>query len=491
MERSKQRMVLLVATTAGFLGTFMTSSVALALPDIEDQWNVSAVTLSWIALSYILPAAAFLMPVGRLADVYGRKRTFAIGMVWFTVVTLLAAVAPNAPVLIFLRLLQGLGMAVMLACTVAMVTLAYPPESRGRALGLQVGGVYLGLTLGPVLGGVIIQNLGWRYIFVLVAAAAAVDIVLTLWKLRGIEWREPKNAPFDVIGSAIWASGLTVLLLGFSFLPRTPGWVLIVLGAAGIAGFLRWETRVADPVLNVDLIRRNRVFAYSNLATFINYAATYAITFLMSLYLQYDKGLDPQWAGLVIVIMAVMQTLLSPVAGRLSDRVEARYVASAGMAVCVVGLAAFVFLSPTTTYWYIITALAVLGIGFAFFATPIIYAIMGSVHRRYTGVASATIGTMRLTGQNISMGLATLVLAVVVGPHPITKADYANVLTSVRITFAIFTVLCIIGVACSLVGPRPGEAVEGAGPDGLPIDPQARPSPSAAPGAGPPPQPGS
>jgi len=460
MERSTQRMVLLVATTAGFLSTFMASAINIALPRIEEEWNVSAVTLSWISLAYILAAAALLMPVGRMADYYGRKRFFVIGMAAFTVLTLAAAVAPSAPVLIALRILQGVATALLFACTTAMVTLAYPPEGRGKALGMQVGGVYLGLTLGPVLGGVIVHNLSWRYIFVFVGAVGAINTLVAMWRLRGVEWREPKQASFDLLGSVLWAMALTVLLIGFSLLPGTFGWVLIVAGVAGIAGFLRWETRVADPVLNVDLIRRNRVFAYSNAATFINYAATYAMTFLMSLYLQYNKGLDPQAAAFVLITGTIVQTVFSPVAGRLADRVQARFVATAGMAVCVLGLGAFVFLSEETSYWYIITTLCVLGLGFAFFATPILHAIMGSVHRRDTGVASATIGTMRLTGQTISMGLATLVLAVVVGSHPITPADYPSVLTSIRITFAIFTVLCMVGVAASLVGPREGEVEE-------------------------------
>lgn len=460
MERSTQRMVLLVATTAGFLSTFMASAINIALPRIEQEWNVSAVTLSWISLAYILAAAALLMPAGRLGDFYGRKRFFVLGMAAFTVLTVAAAFAPSAPVLILLRVLQGIATAVLFSCTVAMVTLAYPPERRGRALGLQVGGVYLGLTLGPVLGGVIVQSLGWRFVFVFVGAVGVVNCVLAAWGLRGVEWREPKRESFDVAGSVVWAVALSMLLIGFSLLPGALGWALIAAGAAGIAGFLWWETRAADPVLNVDLIRRNRVFAYSNAATFINYAATYAMTFLMSLYLQYNRGLTPRAAGAVLVTGTIVQTVFSPVAGRLADRVQARYVASAGMAVCVLGLGAFVFLGEDTAYWYIISTLCVLGLGFAFFATPIIYAIMGSVHRRYTGVASATIGTMRLTGQSISVGLAALVLAVVVGPHPVGPADYPNVLTSVRITFAIFTVLCVGGVAASLVGPREGEGNE-------------------------------
>ena len=230
---------------------------------------------------------------------------------------------------------------------------------------------------------------------------------------------------------------------------------------AGLSTFLWWETRAADPVLNVDLLRRNRVFAFSNAAAFINYAATFAMTFLMSLYLQYTRGLDPQTAGFVLVAGTFVQAAFSPVAGRLADRVQARLVASAGMALCVVGLLAFVFLGNETPYWYIITMLCVLGLGFAFFSSPITHTIMGSVEKRYLGVASATLGTMRLSGQSISMGLATLVLAIVVGRHVIGPGDYPHLLTSVRISFAIFTVLCALGVAASLVGPR---AEEGAMP---------------------------
>lgn len=458
MERSKQMTVLLVAGLAGFLGTFMTSSVNLALPVIGEEWDVSVVTLSWISLSYVLPGAAFLMPAGRLADLYGRKRLFIMGMLGFAIITLAAAVAPNAPVLIVLRLLQGLATGALFACTTAMVTLAFPQERRGRALGLQVGGLYVGLTAGPVLGGAVIHNLGWRYIFLIVGVIGAANCLLAVTKLRGVEWREPVEGPFDVIGSLAWAGALTVLLLGFSLLPDTLGWVLLVLGVGGVAGFVRWETRIAHPVVNIDLFRRNRVFAFSNGASFVNYAATHAMTFLMSLYLQYNKGLGPQVAGLVLVAGTVVQAAFSPVSGRLADRIQARYIASAGMGACVVGLLALVFLSPTTPYWYIIGTLCLLGLGFAFFATPIIHAIMGSTERHHTGVASATIATMRVTGQSISMGLATLVLAVVVGRHPIGPADYGHVLTSVRITFAIFTVLCLVGVGASLVGPRKGDA---------------------------------
>jgi MFS family permease len=335
-----------------------------------------------------------------------------------------------------------------------LVILAYPPESRGRALGINVAGVYLGLTLGPVLGGIIIHNLGWRGLFLVMGALGLANVGLPVWKLRHIDWREPKTARFDVLGAVIYAASLSAVLLGFSLVPDVLGPILIAAGIVGLAGFLWWETRAADPLLHVDLLRRNRVFAFSNAAAFINYAATFAMVFLMSLYLQYNRGLNPQTAGFVLVTGTFLQAALSPVAGRLADRVNARYVASAGMMVCALGLFALSFLGTTTPYWYIITMLCVLGVGFAFFSSPITHTVMSSVDRQSVGVASATLATMRMAGISMSLGIATLVLALEVGREAIQPTDYPQLLSSVHLSFLIFTGLCLCGVAASLVGPR-------------------------------------
>ena len=459
MERSKQAITLAVTTVSGFLSTFMASSVNIALPQIEARFNLSAVLLGWVALSYVLGMGTLLMPMGRLADVRGRKAVYLTGSVGFTVFSLACALAPSASALLALRLLQGACAAMLFSTTTVLVILCYPPEARGRALGIQIGGVYLGMTLGPVLGGVISHNFGWRALFVFVGVIALINVVIPFWKLRGVEWREPRTARFDYAGSGVWMVALTALLLGFSFLPEAAGIVLIAVGVIGLAGFFWWENRAADPILNVNLLRHNRVFAFSNLAAFINYSATYAMTFLMSLYLQFNRGLNAQTAGFILVTGTFLQTVFSLVAGRLSDRFRDRTLASFGMAVCVAGLFAFAFLGQTTAWWYVILFVCLLGIGFAFFASPITHAIMGSVEQRHVGVAGATLATMRVSGQSISQGIATLVLALVVGRHVIETTDYPHLLTSVRITFAIFAALCVIGVMASLVGPkRRGEA---------------------------------
>lgn len=460
MDRSAQRMLLASVATCGFLTAFGFSGVNVALERIASDLSLSAVAISWVNLATILTTGALLMPVARLADFWGRKLVYNIGLATYAIVCLGSALAPNAEILILTRALQGVAAAFLFSTTVAMVTLSYPPETRGRALGLQVAGVYLGITCGPVLGGIITENLGWRGLFVLVGAFTLLNLIVPLRKLRGVEWREPKTAPFDIWGSVVWMCALSALIIGFSYLPSVAGYALIGAGVVGLAAFVRLENRAADPILKVDLLRRNRVFASANAALFINYAATTAMTFLVSLYLLYNRGLGAQTAGFVLVTGPFVQASVSPIAGRLADRVEARFVASTGQALCAAGLFIFAFLGETTPYWSVITVLCVLGLGFGLFASPIIHTVMGSVDRRYVSVAAATSSTMRVSGQSFSLGIAALVLAVVVGRHEIGPSDHVHLLTSIRITFLIFASLCVVGVIAALVGPGRRRPVE-------------------------------
>jgi len=467
MDRRTQSLILIATTAGGFLVSFMASSINIALKQIESEFSASAVLLGWIPTAYVLATGAVIMTMGRVADLRGRNRIFMAGLAGFTIVSFASAFAPSTTVLIVLRVLQGLSAAMLFSTNIAMITLSHPPEVRGRALGTLVAGVYLGMTIGPVLGGIITRNAGWRILFVVVGAISLADFLLVFLRLRKFDWREQRKARFDTAGSVVWAIALSAFLLGLSYLPGATGIALVIAGLAGLALFLWWEARAGDPILSVDLFRRNRVFAFSNLAALINYSATAAVTFLMSLYLQYNRGLDAQEAGLLLMPGLFVQATLSVIAGRLSDRWSARLLASLGMGLTAAGLLAFAFLTETVPYWYVIVVLCFLGLGLAFFATPITHIVMGSVSKPSVGTASATLATMRLVGQNLSMGLATLVLAVVVGRHEIGPADYPGFLTSARITFAIFAALSALGVAASLVrtrGPAPTASPAGSSP---------------------------
>lgn len=445
--------VLLVATLASFLAPFISASVNIALPSIGSEFNMGAVALGWVATSFLLTSAMFVIPFGRIGDIYGRKRVFTYGIVIYTISSLLAALAPSGFLLIVFRAIQGLGGAMLFGTGVAILTSAYPPGERGRALGINVAAVYTGLSLGPFVGGLLTEHFGWRSIFLAHVPLGIIVIVLIFWKLKG-EWAEARGERFDFVGSAIFSLGLVSIMYGFSVLPRLWGVWLLIVGVLAMLAFVRWEMRVKSPVLNIGLFRNNTVFTLSNIAALINYMATFAVGFLLSLYLQYIKGLSPEGAGLVLVAQPVVQTIFSPIAGRLSDRIEPRVVASVGMALTGTGLVLFIFLNQGTASGFIIGDLALLGFGFALFSSPNTNAVMSSVEKRSYGVASATLATMRQIGMVLSLGIAMLLFALYIGGVQITPEYHPAFLNSVRVAFIIFAVLCFVGVFASLARGR-------------------------------------
>ena len=434
-----------------WMAAFLTTSINIALRDIKVEFHLGAVALGWVPLCYILAMGIVLVPLGKVADTVGRRLIFMIGL-WIIFITGVALVLVHSyTLLVVFRFLQGVGSGTVFASATAIVALAYPPERRGFAMGIMAMTAYAGQSMGPILGGVIVDNIGWRSIFLVGACYTLVTIVLDLWLLKRAEWKDEQKHSFDWPGSIAYAAFLPAFLLGLSWLPLVRGLVLSVIGVVGLAGFFWWETRVPGPVLDVRLFRHNRLFALSNLTALISYASVWAMTYLMALYLELIKGLNAETAGLVLVAGVVLQTVLSPFGGRLSDRIQPRWVVSIGMGFCVLGLAVLSFLDTSTPYSVIIVALCMMGIGYAFFSGPNQAAIMGSVERKDVGLAGASVGTMRVVGQALSVALATLIMAVVVGRHEIQAPDYPHFLTALHITFAIMAGLCAVSVLVSLV----------------------------------------
>ncbi len=448
-DSATQRSALLVATLASFLTPFMGSSLNVALPTLGAEFGMDAITLSWVPTSYLLAAAMCLVPFGRLADIYGRKRLFLYGVSVYTVTSLVCALAGSTIVLIGSRILQGIGGAMMLGIGVAILTSVFPATQRGRVLGFNSAAVYLGLSLGPFIGGYLTQQLGWRSIFLVNLPLGTLMVFAVLWRLKGA-WAEARGAKLDIAGSLVYSTALITVMYGFSLLPGASGAGLIAAGVVAMGLFVRLEAKAESPMLDTRLFRVNRVFAFSNLAALINYSATFAVGFLLSLYLQYIKGLTPQQAGVVLVAQPAVMALGSPYAGRLSDRVEPRILASWGMALIVAGLLVFAFLSAATPLGVIIGGLLILGLGFALFSSPNTNAVMSSVDRSLYGVAGATLATMRMTGQMLSIGIAMLIFALLMGRVQITPDSSSRFLTSVNVAFGVFAALCVCGVFASL-----------------------------------------
>ena len=446
---SVRRTALAVSMVSSFLTPFMASGINVAMPAIGREFGLSAVALGWVLTAYTLAAAMFLVPFGRLADIVGRKRIFTLGIAVNIAGTIVGGLAPSAFFLFLARAVQGLSGGMIFGTGVAILTSVYPPGGRGHALGLNTAAVYTGLSLGPVLGGLLVHAWGWRSVFWAAVPVAAAALVLTLTRLEG-EWAEARGERFDLTGAALFGAGLVSLMYGFSRLPSLPGAALTAAGLLALAGFVLFELRSAAPLLDLRLFRRNRIFAFSNLAALFNYSATSAVAFLMSLYLQYIKGLPPQAAGLVLVAQPVVMALASPFAGRLSDRTEPRLIASLGMALSAAGLLLFSFLGPATGFAFIVGSLVCLGLGFGLFSSPNTNAVMGSVGQRQLGVASAALGTTRLTGQMMSAGTTMMIFALFMGRVPIAPPVYPLFLRSVRFAFAFFAALCVAGVFASL-----------------------------------------
>jgi EmrB/QacA subfamily drug resistance transporter len=444
-----RRLVLLVVTIASFIFPFMASTVNIALPSLGKELSLDSVTLGWIATAYLLSSAALLVPFGRIADIYGRKRIFTWGIGIFTFSSLLCGLADSAAMLIAWRVLQGIGGAMLAGTSVALLTTVFPAKERGKVLGIIVAASYVGLSLGPALGGVLTEHLGWRSIFFLGALLGLLVIGVVLWKLKG-EWTGAKGERFDFVGSVIYVLGLVALVYGFTLLPAMSGAGLIVGGILGLSAFMWWEMTIRSPILDMGLFRNNRAFTFSNLAALINYGATYAVTFLISLYLQYLKGFNAESAGLILVAMPATQAIFSPLTGRLSDRIEPRLIATAGMILNTVGLVLLIFLNEESSLKLLIGNLILIGFGYALFVSPNTNAVMSSAPKTAYGVASATLATMRQVGMVLSMGVAMLMFALYIGRVEITPEYYPLFQQSMKASFTIFAILCFAGIFASL-----------------------------------------
>ena len=449
MNAVERRSVLIVATLSAFITPFSSSALNVALPQMGGDLAADGVTLGWIVTAYMLVAAMFLVPLGRIADIKGRKRVFEVGTWIYSAASLMLIFVYLPWVAIGLRALQGLGGAMIFGTGVALLTSVYPPGKRGKALGINIGSVYAGLSVGPVVGGFLTHQFGWRSVFVVSAMLGVAAAVVTSRSIKG-EWASAVGESFDHFGAVLFSATIAAVMIGLSSLPSPRGYALIVAGLLLLAAFIAWEAHTAHPVLHVELFRGNMVFALSNVAALLNYCATAAIGFLLSFYLHFVKDLTPQATGLILIAQPALQALFSPLAGRLSDRIEPRVVASIGMAITCTGLLVLASLDRESSLVLVVTTLAALGFGFALFSSPNTNAIMGAVEQRFYGVASGIMGTVRLMGQMLSMGISMSLIAVFIGPVEITSAHAAGLITTVRVAFLVFGCMCFVGIFASL-----------------------------------------
>jgi EmrB/QacA subfamily drug resistance transporter len=453
LDQQGQRAALLMVLLNGFSMPMMLSAVNVALPSIADELAMDAVLLSWIPMAYLMASAALVLTFGRIADMFGRKRMYLIGTVGLIVTSILAAYANSGAMIIACRLLQGVSAAMVYGTHIAIISSAYPPEQRGRMIGLTVSVIYVGLTCGPFLGGWLIGLFGWRAAFLVHVPTSVAALIVGIFMVKA-EWRAEHAGRFDYVGALLYTIAIVALMVGISSLPQWSSVFLIALGGVGFWLFFHHQHNRRDPLFDVSLFYTSRVFTLSCIASVLMYTATFSNVVMISLHLQYLQEMTPMAAGVVLMAQPIVMALVSPYAGKLSDRVEARVIASIGMAITAIGLALIATIDATTPLPFTVVYLMTIGLGFSLFSSPNANAIMGSVASHQYGIAGSSVATMRVIGQVTSMGIVAMVFALLLGPVQITPDIYPQLEHALRWCFGVSAAFCLPGIYLSLVRGR-------------------------------------
>ena len=445
-----KNLILLICSVLSFFTVFAVNAVMVVIPTIAAEFHMSNIVQNWVTIIFLLVVAVMSVPAGQISAKYGLKKITILSIILFIIVSIANVLVTSAEQFLACRFILGISLSLINVTSMAMVVSAFPPQERGKALGINITGVYIGLSLSPVLGGVLNYNLGWRSVVLFGVPFLFVILALLLFKIDD-EWITFKDNPLDLKGSLFYGVGMVLFMYGFTILNEPLGVILTVLGIVTLIIFGLIELKQKYPVFDIRFFK-NRKFLSSNFASLSAYLATFAVTTILNYHLQYIKGLDSQTAGIILLVAPLCQVVLAPIAGRLSDRYVPQILAALGMGLGTVSLFLFSFLNETTPFEFLVISMIIYGVGFGLFSLPNTNVIMGSVPPKDTSVASASVATMRTVGQAMSIGILTLVFAFVMGNVPIIEKYYPLLISSCQITCLICVVLCIASVFASFVG---------------------------------------
>jgi len=444
----KLRWLLLATMSAAFLNPFSGSSINIALPVIGKTFHEPIQHVNWVATSFLLTSAIFLLTAGKLADFFSQKKVFVLGLIFFSIFTLLCGLSQNLTQLIIFRIFQGIGSSFLFATSVSILSHVAPPEIRGKVLGYNSAAIYLGLLLGPTLGGILIHWVHWRSIFFFPFVISLFALFMAICFIPTFPPQEGKKK-INVWENLYYWISLATLIYAMSIASSPIGVYLLLLAIALLISFVILEYKIKNPLLDVHLFSSNALFAFSNLAALVNYATTFAIDLLLSYYLQKIKNFSADYTGYILMVQPLMMVIFSPIFGRLSDMISPGKIASGGMLLIAIGLLFLYFIKVTTPLWWIIVGLLLIGLGFSLFSTPITNAVMSSVPKSLYGRAAATLATMRVIGQMLSMGIVMLVFSL---HHASTlpMGDDLFLLQAIKKGFLVFAILSLGGIFLSL-----------------------------------------
>jgi predicted MFS family arabinose efflux permease len=393
------------------------------------------------------------VPLGRIADLHGVKKVFLAGLGVYLASSILCLLSPSIQFLIAARFVTGIGGGMIFGTSIALLSLAFPESERGRAIGINVTGMFAGFLLGFLMGGLLTFYVGWRSIFLATIPVEILAMGLILLRVKG-ECELSRSRELDLPGLVLYSLSILLLMAGFSSLPRIVGGAIVAGGAISLGLFILRERRTGRPAVDLRLFTRNPTFARASLAALLFNTSNFAVIFLLSLYLQDIRGFDARYSGTVLLTLVIFMALFSSHAGRLSDRRPPRAVIGTGIILSTAGLLVLLSLGEGSPLAIIVVALAIMGTGFALFQSPLLRTLVSSVSRDSYGLASGFAETMRLVGMTVSLAITTLVFSFTIGSVHVTPGIAPAFIGAMRLIFGIFLGISLAALAVALLLKR-------------------------------------
>ena len=479
---NRKWLVLSAVSVGTFISTLSGSIVNISLPTIANDFGVGIPEIEWIVVAYLLTAGSLLLTFGRLGDVIGYRRVYIGGFAVFTVASVLCGLSLNVSQLTAVRVLQGIGFGMIQAVAPALVASTFAPSERGKALGLNVISISIGLTLGPTLGGILTEWASWRWIFFI---NVPVGLFGLFWAWHVLPTgRRDADQRFDVAGAVL--IGITLFSLLLALVEGEDwGWgspaVLGLLAAFVVVGtvFVVVELRMRQPMFDLRLFTI-RAFSAGNVSLLIAFIALFIATFLMPFFLQRGQDFSALQAGLLLTPLSLTTLVVSPLSGALSDRIGSRVLSTSGLAVMALASLSLTQIDAGTDGWGIVWRLALLGLGLGLFSSPNNSSVLGSVPRPRLGTASSTVAQMRITGQVLGVAAGGAILASRISdhaqdlagdvPHQLVQRD--ALILSIHDALYFAAAACVLGVFTSLVRGSRKPAEDTTTPEGSSADGQ-------------------
>ncbi len=424
------------------------AAVNVAIPSLASDLHADAAKVGWLPTIYLLSNVAFMLPAGKLADNYGRKRFYVAGLALNAFAALMSGMANNIDLILFWRFIQGLAGSMIFGTGIAIVTSVVPAHKRGSALGIVAACVYVGLTMAPAIGGYLTEVISWRAVFYFQVPLVVVLLIVIHFSLKG-EWKNDIPDKFDYKGTLLFGAFSIALVYGLSKLPSVLGIFVSILSLIFIAIFILHQSKSAQPLIRVQMFKESRVFSLSLATSFFMYGSNFAIVFLMSLYLQYIKGFTPAHAGKILLLQALAMAIMAPIAGKLSDRFQPRVIATLGCMIVASGFILMNQIDTTTSAMHVGTALVLIGLGFGLFSTPNNSAIMGAVSKNEVGVASASMNLSRTVGNLLGMSIVNLMLHYYLGDRVISQQTSDELMLTVALALKMSLIFVVLATVLS------------------------------------------